>query len=304
VISFRYHLVSLVAVFLALALGIVVGTTALNGPITKDLRRQVNDAKKQRDALAVQVKTLQGQVDDAGQFAATYGDQLVAGSLKDQNVVAVVLPGATSDMQDGIAREVNAAGGHVTAQVTLTKTYLDPSHGSAIVSLVTNAHPIGWTAPETNDAAALGGSLLSYVLLGQGSQTDVTQVLAQFSELHMIETSGQGITPSKTVVVIGHGTVDAKDYASQAELALVGALAKGGGHVVVAGDDGSDTGGGIVAAVRGSHTVNAAVSTIDNADNPSGQVSAVLALAGAGKGQVGHYGTGKGADALYPAPSK
>ena len=41
VISFRYHLVSIVAVFLALALGIVVGTTALNGPITKDLRNQV-----------------------------------------------------------------------------------------------------------------------------------------------------------------------------------------------------------------------------------------------------------------------
>jgi hypothetical protein len=106
------------------------------------------------------------------------------------------------------------------------------------------------------------------------------------------------------VVVIGHGTVDTKDYASQAELALVGALAKGGGHVVVAGDAESDSGGGVVAAVRGSNTVNAAVSTIDNADNPSGQVSAVLALAGATKGQVGHYGTGKGADALYPAPAK
>lgn len=303
-ISFRYHLVSLVAVFLALALGIVIGTTALNGPITKDLRRQVNDAKKQRDTLAQQVKTLQGQVDDAGQFAATYGDQLVAGSLKDQNVVAVVLPGASGDMRDGIAREVSAAGGHVSAEVTLTKTYLDPSHGSAIVSLVTNAHPIGWTAPETNDAAALGGSLLSYVLLGQGNQTDLTQVLAQFSELHMLESDGQNITPAKTVVVIGHGTVSAKDYASQAELALVSALAKAGGHVVVAGDAESDTGGGIVAAVRTSNTANAAVSTVDNADNPSGQVSAVLALAGADKGQVGHYGTGKGADALYPAPSK
>jgi hypothetical protein len=304
VISFRYHLVSLVAVFLALALGIVVGTTALNGPITKDLRHQVNDAKKQRDALAQQVKTLQGQVDDAGQFAATFGDQLVAGALKDQNVVSVVLPGATSDMQDGVAREISAAGGHVTAQVTLTKTYLDPSHGSAIVSLATTAHPIGWTAPETSDASALGGSLLSYVLLGQGSATDLTQVLAQFSELHMIETDGQQITPSKTVVVIGHGALDPKEYPSQAELALVGALAKAGGHVVVAGDAESATSGGLVAGVRTSNTDNATVSTIDNADNASGQVSTVLALAGATKNQVGHYGTGKGADALYPAPSK
>jgi hypothetical protein len=304
VISFRYHLVSIVAVFLALALGIVVGTTALNGPITKDLRRQVNDAKKQHDALATQVKSLQGQVDDAGQFAATYGDQLVAGSLKDQNVVTVVLPGATSDMQDGIAREISAAGGHVSGQITLTKTYLDSSHGSAIVSLVTTAHPIGWTAPETSDAAALGGSLLSYVLLGHGSQADITQVLAQFSELHMVETDGQGITPSKTVVVIGHGAMSQKDYGSQAELALVSALAKGGGHVVVAGDGGSATDGGLVAAVRGSNTQNAAVSTVDNAEGASGQVATALALAGATKGQVGHYGTGNGADTLYPAPSK
>jgi Copper transport outer membrane protein, MctB len=304
VISFRYHLVSLVAVFLALALGIVVGTTALNGPITKDLRHQVNDAKKQRDALALRVKTLEGQVEDAGQFAATYGDQVLTGALKDQNVVTVVLPGATSDMQDGIAREIAAAGGKVSGKVTLTKTYLDPSHGGAIVSLATTSHPIGWTAPETNDSAALGGSLLSYVLLGQGSATDVTQVLAQFSELHMLETDGQSITPSKTVVVIGHGAIDPKEYANQAELALVGALAKGGGHVVVAGDADSATSGGLVASVRASNTDNAAVTTIDNADNPSGQVSTVLALAGAAKGQVGHYGTGKGADALYPAPAK
>jgi hypothetical protein len=304
VISFRYHLVSIIAVFLALALGIVVGTTALNGPITKDLRRQVSDAKDQRDALATQVKTLQGQVDDAGQFAATYGDQLVADSLKGQSVVEVVLPGATNEMQDGIAREVAAAGGKLGGRISLTKTYVDPAHGSGIVSLVTTAHPIGWTAPETNDAPALGGSLLAYVLLGKGSATDVTQVLAQFAELHMVETDGQTVTPSKTVIVIGHGTMGAKDYTGQTELALVSALSKAGGHVVVAGDGDSAAGGGLVALVRRSNTDNATVSTVDNADNASGQVSAVLALAGAAKGQVGHYGTGKGADALYPAPSK
>jgi hypothetical protein len=169
---------------------------------------------------------------------------------------------------------------------------------------VTTAHPIGWTAPETSDAAELGGSLLSYVLLGKGTATDVTQVLAQFSQLHMIETNGQDVTPTKTVVVIGHGTLDAKGYANHAEFALVSQLQKTGGHVVVAGDGASATGGGLVATVRSDNTENATVSTIDNADNPSGQVSAVLALAGAAKGQVGHYGTGKGADALYPAPSK
>ena len=109
-ISFRYHLVSVVAVFLALALGIVVGTTALNGPITKDLRNQVNDTKDQRNKLAGQVKTLQGQVSDADQFASTYGSQLVAGRLKGRSVLLVSMPGASSTMRNGVRSRITAAG--------------------------------------------------------------------------------------------------------------------------------------------------------------------------------------------------
>jgi len=48
VISFRYHIVSIIAVFLALALGIVVGTTALNGPITSNLRSEVDTLRNSR----------------------------------------------------------------------------------------------------------------------------------------------------------------------------------------------------------------------------------------------------------------
>ncbi len=86
-ISFRYHLVSIIAVFLALALGIVVGTTALNGPITKDLRHQVDALKSDRKSLSGQVAALQGQVGNAEKFAALYGGQIVKGSLTGQNVL-------------------------------------------------------------------------------------------------------------------------------------------------------------------------------------------------------------------------
>lgn len=304
-ISFRYHIVSIVAVFLALALGIVVGTTALNGPITKDLRNQVNDVKKQRDTLAAEVKRLQGQVDDAGQFASTYGAQLVANSLAGRNVLEIVLPGATSEMQDGLSQQVTAAGGKISGRVTITKAYLDPSRGAGVNSLATGpAHPIGWTAPETSEADQLGGSLLAYVLLGRGERTDLTQVLGGFSELHMLSVEGQDITPSTTVVVLGHGSMPAKDYGGTAELSLVAALARAGGHVVVAGDGASASQDGLVSLVRKSKPNRAAVTTVDDADSAFGQVSAVLALAGASKGLIGHYGTEQGADALFPAPSK
>jgi hypothetical protein len=305
VISFRYHLVSIVAVFLALALGIVVGTTALNGPITKDLRNQVNDAKDQRDTLAAQNKELQGQIDDAAEFASTYGSQLVANTLAGKNVLEIVLPGATGDMQDGLSQQVNAAGGKVSGRLTITKAYLDPSGGAGIVSLATgDLRPYGWTAPETSNADELGGSLLAYVLLGHGQPTDLTQVLGGFAGLHMLTAGTQDITPTTIVVVLAHGGLPAKDYAGTAEQALIDALAKDGGHVVVAGDAASASKNGLISLVRGSQASRADVSTVDNASSPLGQVSTVLALSGATNGLVGHYGTEQNADALFPAPSK
>ena len=303
-ISFRYHLVSIVAVFLALALGIVVGTTLLNGPVTNRLRDDVNSLKQQRTDLNNRIKELQGQVDDAGQFASTYGAQLVAGTLTNTNVVLIALPGASTDDEDGIARQIGAAGGKVTARVGLTDEYVDSTRGQDIISLATGpARPIGVTLPTTDQAEQLAAALLAYVLTGHGAQSDLTQVLSGFSELHMVTTDGNGVTPSPSVVVVGSGTLRKNSYPAAAELALVQALAKVKAHVVVAGDAATARGAGIVAEVRGSQ-VRTQTSTVDNADTASGQVATVLTLAQADKQQVGHYGTGSGADALFPSPAR
>src|SRR5207247_8085259 len=136
-------------------------------------------------------------------------------------------------------------------RVAITKAYLDPSRGAGVNSLATGpVHPIGWTAPETSNADELGGSLLAYVLLGHGQPSDLTQVLGGFAALHMVSSEGQDVTPSTTVVVLARGGLPAKDYAGTAELSLVAALARAGGHVVVAGDTASATSGGLVSPVR------------------------------------------------------
>jgi hypothetical protein len=303
VISFRYHIVSIIAVFLALAVGIVVGTTALNGPVTTDLRKQVNTLKGDRGQLATQVKTLQAQVDNAGQFASTFGAQLVSGTLKDTKVLMVALPGAATGMQDGIAAQLAAAGAQITGRLQLAHDYIDPAQASSINSLATGpAHPVGLTLPETSDAGKLGGALFAWVLTGSGQPSDLKTVLSGFSALHMISSDPKGLEPAKTIVVVGNGSLPDNDYAGQVELNLVAALQAAGARLVVAGDTGSATGGGIVGLVRGA-PVKSAVSTVDNANSAFGQVSTVLALAGAQKSQVGHYGTAKGADALFPTPS-
>lgn len=302
-ISFRYHIVSLIAVFLALAVGIVVGTTALNGPVTHDLRNQVNDLKNHRAQLVGKVRNLRGQVDTAGQFASTFGSRLVSGALKGQKALVVALPGASTGEQDGIAGQLSAAGATISGRLALAAGFIDPSQGSSVTTLATGpAHPLGLRLPQTNDPGQLGGALLAYVLLGKGQATDLKTVLSGYFSLHMITSDPRGIEASKTVVVIGAGSQPKNSYAGQSELDLVAALAKAGGHVVVAGDYGSAQGNGVVALVRSTPT-RSTVSTVDNADSGFGQVSTALALAAAGNA-VGHYGTAKGAEALFPTPAR
>ena len=50
-VDFRYHLVTIIAIFLALAVGIVVGTTALNGAILDDLRGRNADLIEDKRGL-------------------------------------------------------------------------------------------------------------------------------------------------------------------------------------------------------------------------------------------------------------
>lgn len=303
-ISFRYHLVSIIAVFLALAVGIVVGTTALNGPVTKDLRTQVNSLKQQRTQLNNQMKTLQSQVDNAGQFTSTFGAQLVDGMLKDTPVLIVSVPGVPTGMQDGIATLLTAAGAKITGELDLAPDYVDEAQASKLNSfLISGIQPIGFTYPEgTSDARILAAALLAFVLTGHGQETDLKTVLGGFSNLHMIGSDATAVAPAQTVVVIGSGTMAKGSYAAQAELNLVNALQRKDATVVVAGDGGSATQSGLVAEIRTS-SAKSGVSTIDNADTPYGQVSTVLALAQAIQdSQVGQYGTAPGADALFPRP--
>jgi hypothetical protein len=306
VISFRYHVVSIVAVFLALALGVVVGTTALNGPITKDLRNKVDSLNKQRAADLTSQAQLQQEVNTGNQFASTYAAQIVGESLVGDQVIMISMPGASSNIKDGVLKELAAAGATVSGRIQLTSSYTDPKRASDVLSLVKQVQPIGLTnLPVTSDAGTVAGALFAYVLSGEGEQSDVTQALSAFSTAQMLKVEGSDkVTPTKMIVVVSSGTLPANDPGGATQLQLITQLQLAGCHTVVAGDGQSATGGGLVALVRGSDADKSSVSTIDNADSVVGQVSTVLALAAAATGKSGSYGTGSGAQSTFPSTSK
>lgn len=303
-ISYRYHLVTVVGIFLAIALGVVIGTSALNGAVVGDLHRQVADLK-QSNASATQKNTaLQAQSGNADLLAKTFGAQLVAGRLAKVPVVIVGAPGATSELKDAVAKEVAAAGGVVTGRVQLANALIDPQRATDVRSFATSGtHPIGLQLPSNNDPGALAGALLGFVLLGHGQATDITSVLTGFQTLNMLKTEGGDVSAGRIIIMVAPGSRPAGDDSAKTLASLTGQLAGTGGPTVVVGDAAADRDAGLIAGIRGADATAQAVSTVDDGDTPLGLLTTVLTAQQALGHHSGQYGTGPKADALLPGVS-
>ena len=130
-IDFRYHLVSLVSVFLALAVGIVLGAGPLKDPISEGLSARVDALRQDRDALGAQLKTAQAATSNRDTFITDVQDHLIAGQLEGRSVVLLTLPGAEADAVGPLTQAVAAAGGRLTGRVDLQDAWADPASRSA-----------------------------------------------------------------------------------------------------------------------------------------------------------------------------
>jgi hypothetical protein len=301
VISFRYHIVSLVAALLALAAGIVIGTVALNGPVTNDLRSEVKDLKSERSDLSKQVTDLQRNGSQADDVVSAFGSKIVGGALANQQVLVVTLPGAKSATTDSVTKALQSGGATVTGRLALADDYIAETAKTTVNSLATSVHPPGLQLPETGDADQLGAALLSFVLVGPAQPTDRTAVLTAFAGVHLITSDPAKIAPAKNVVVVGTGGLQDGSYAAKAEVALITALQTSGAKVLVAGDAASAS-TGVVSLVRGGDA-KSTISTVDDAETAFGPATVVLTLQQTIASRVGHFGTGSGADAVFPEPS-
>ena len=309
-IDFRYHVVSLAAVFLALAVGVLLGTTQLSGAVSDDLRGQVRQLDSDKRELQAELRTLQGRARSDDTVTAALAPKLVAGTLRDAKVVLVATAQAADATADGVQQAVEQAGARVTGRVQLTDDYADPRRAADAKAYVTGGgQPAGFQLPESEDAGVLSGALLSYALLGTktGDPTPAvtSEVLAGFASLRMLRVDSAQVTAGDLVVVLTSGPVQGEDPAGQLRTLgdLVSALDGAGRGAVVAGTPAAAGRDGLVSTVRADSGLASAVSTVDHADRPVGQVAAVFALAQQGAGRSGQYGTAAGAEAPFPPTS-
>jgi Copper transport outer membrane protein, MctB len=312
VIDFRYHLVSIISVFLALALGIVVGTTALNGAVVSDLRHQVKSLKSDKKTLQGSARELKGTVAADDDFAAGIAPDVVAGKLTNQEVLVVTAPGADTATSGAVAKLLQTAGASVTTQVDLAANYVDPRHASDLQGYATSGvAPAGLTLPTTDDSGKLAGALLADVLIHSAKGHNPTAaerqtVLAGFTSQSMLRVEGPAATPaSLAVLVVGKPAGDNNPPAQARTITdLAAAFQARGTGVVIAGSSASDADTGVIGTVRQDTGLADSLSSVDNADTAAGQIATVLALRDRGHGVAGQYGTQDDAQAAVPSLGK
>ena len=312
-IDFRYHLVSLIAVFLAVALGIVIGTTALNEPILADIKNQVSALEKDKRSLEDRTQQLQSQVNSTDSFADAVAPALVDGTLTGHSVLLVVTnKDVPSDSVDQLTSLIGDAGGTVSGTLTLKPEYSDPSTAAALQGYVTGGGlPTSvQDLPTTDDTGKLVGALLGQVLMipAHGSAPDaasLSSVLAGLTALNVLTPEGDKVAPANYVVVLTQNAFSGNDAEARNNMLvdLVSALDAAGSGAVVAGDGKASQDNGLVGVIRADTGLSAALTTVDNAATSAGRISTVLALGQEGAGTSGKYGTGKDTQPVPPVPA-
>jgi hypothetical protein len=302
VIDFRYHLVSLIAVFLAVALGIVIGTTQLNGRVVDNLNGQVGSLEADKRGLEAQTQQLQAQLNTDDAFTEAIAPALVGGALNNRRVLVVrTSDQVPSSTVDDISALVQKAGGTVTGTIHLQPQYTDPSSASAIENYVTGSgKPSGVQLPETDDAHELVAALLADVLMAPSVNNStpntaaISSVLAGLSALDVVAQDSSTVTRADFAIVLTTGALDGSDAGERnaAFVDLAAALDAAGSGAVVAGDTESAGSNGLIGVLRNNPSVSATVSTVDNVKSAAGQVSTVLALVAERQGTSGKYGSG------------
>jgi hypothetical protein len=309
VISLRAHAISLAAVFLALALGVALGSGLLSNTVLSGLRDDKRDLQHQIDGLTQEKNALNEKLTAAGDFDAQMSTRILRGAMADKSVIMFRTPDAQDNDVEALARMVEQAGGTVTGTVSLTAEFVDANSSEKLLSVVNSPIvPAGaQLSTKSVDQGSQAGDLLGITLLinkdpkvppVDDQQRDT--VLTALRETGFITYGTERIGAANTAIIVTGGALGDDAGNKGATVARFAAgLAPHGSGTVIAGRDGCASGTAAVAVTRSDPALTAAVSSVDDVDAASGRITTVLALQDLiGGARPGQYGTGQGATAV------
>ena len=291
-ISFRTHLVTIVAIFLALAVGVVLG----GGPLSELERGSGEDTSE----LEAQVEQAASEAEFGAQFAAETAGALYGNGLADTDVAVLTFPGADDAVIDALAEQVVAAGGAVSVTQAVGSSLVNPGEKSLVDTLgsqLMTQLPDGTVTSGATTYERAGELLATTVATTQRAGDEPSQgaraVADGFVGANLLTTAPQTDSRAPLVLLVLGDEVTG-DGADEIVGGLVRGLAQRAVGVVVAGATGDEQ----LTRLREAAALGKA-SSVDGVESRVGQVSAVLGLVRSLDTQGGTFGA-TGSDGTVP----
>lgn len=311
-IDFRYHLVSIVSIFMALAVGIVLGAGPLQGQIGDTLTSEVTQLREDRASLRTELEAARKAGVTRDEFTEAARARLVGGTLTDAKIALVVLPEADADDVKAVSDTLAAAGATVVSRTTVEEAWV-PDDNDATKEQATLAteqrRALGLPAAGESEMSPLDDVLATTLVDADAAATNDAgkAALDALASANLIDVETADLVRANAAVIVAapiKGDV-AEDRDRQATrlASLAAALDRAGKGAVLSEDVGVSGFAGaasVVRAARSDATTARALSTVDDVSLSLGQVSVVYALAQQFTGGVGQYGLGDGVSAGYP----
>ncbi|HKJ35346.1 MAG TPA: copper transporter [Solirubrobacterales bacterium] len=277
--SGRYHAASLAAVFIALAIGILIGVgladdvvSGTSEALEDSLRSDLDEAEQRRDELG-------GELEREQKFGERVYPAVVSGRLAGSSIAVVAVGGLSDEVVADIEEAVEPAGATVEAR--------------AVIAVPADPAAIADDAPPRFNPARRGGAGLERLGRAVGAGLIGGSGVGDRVRGSVFERFSGSLEDVDRVVFVGSSLGGLEPGEREDTEALLQGIIDGvernaAGVVAV---ERTDTEPGTLLPFSSS-----GIATVDHVDLVAGRVATVFSLLGAG----GDYGVKEGADSFLP----
>ncbi len=309
-INFRFHVVSIVAVFWALAIGVVFGSTIVDRAVVDRLEKRLDDVDEKAEQQRDENEQLKTDLERQDAYLRSNAPFAVDGRLSGRDIVVLADAGVSDAAVDDLRTLADVAGGE---DVVVLRVADDVLRGEpdAIDDIATRLNV------TSDDVGVVQRAMWDAIADRLGAQPDrlgdaeePSDLLADLADVGSITVSVTGgdatavldeLGGLDTIVMITASTPSATESETWFA-AIAGALTERSLLTVVGEyhDPGLEIDRGVALDGILNGDLASEVSTVDNLDEYQGLVSVVLSAADLTSGVVGHYGLGAGATRSTP----
>lgn len=278
-IDMRYHVISLVAVFLALGIGILLGTTLVERGLIAEQKSEIASLKKTFEEIKEKNAALNDDLQAYARYANESVPYMVTNMLPGRNYAVVTKRNPDDATLGQIASGLAAAGAGAPITITISDSAAF-ENAATVANLATL-----FQAPA--DPAQLKSRVFAEIV-NQLATASNPAILGTLQQLGVIQVHGTLSAPVAGAILLG--PVEAGALA-KTDVPLVKSFVATGFPVI--GVAGSATEPAVLSLYKKN-----GISTVDGVDTVPGQVALDMSLAG----KPGNWGSGPEATRMLPPP--